>query len=116
MNTPPKINSPSSKFDIMSHNTAIDAALADLESQDIINYAETARSYGVNRITLMNRYKGKSTSRHEAQAQTNMALTPSQEEVLVDYILKLTARGTPPSPYIVKNMAEELAKKELGKH
>ena len=68
MNTPPKINSPSSKFDIMSHNTAIDAALADLESQDIINYAETARSYGVNRITLMNRYKGKSTSRHEAQA------------------------------------------------
>ena len=65
MNTPPKINSPSSKFDIMSHNTAIDAALADLESQDIINYAEIARSYGVNRITLINRYKGKSTSRHE---------------------------------------------------
>ena len=68
MNTPPKIISPSSKFDIMSHNTAIDAALADLESQDIIDYAKTARSYGVNRITLINRYKDKSTFRHKAQA------------------------------------------------
>ena len=45
-----------------------------------------------------------------------MALTLNQKEVLVNYIFKLTVRGTPPSPYIVKNMAEELAKKELKKH
>ena len=45
-----------------------------------------------------------------------MALTLSQKEVLVNYILKLTARGTPSSLYIVKNMAEELAKKELKKY
>ena len=100
----------------MSHNTAIDAALADLESQDIINYTKTARSYNINRITLMNRYKGKSTSRHKAQAQTNIVLTLNQKEVLVNYIFKLTARGTPLSLYIVKNMAEELAKKELKKY
>ena len=45
-----------------------------------------------------------------------MALTPNQKEVLVDYILKLTVRGTSPSLYIVKNMAEKLAKKEFKKH
>ena len=65
MNTSLKINLLSLKFDIMSHNTVIDVALTDLEFQDIINYAEIARSYGVNRITLINRYKGKSTSRYK---------------------------------------------------
>ena len=82
----------------MSHNASIDAALADLESQDVINFSATARKYGVDRNTLTNRYKGKFTFRHEAQAQMNMALTLCQEEVLVEYILKLTDRGTPPSP------------------
>ena len=73
MNTPPKINSPSSKFDIMSHNTVIDAALDDLESQDIIDYAKIARSYNINRITLINRYKGILTSR---QADEELATSP----------------------------------------
>ena len=116
MNTPPKINSPSSKFDIMSHNTAIDAALANLESQDIINYAKIARNYDINRITLINRYKGKLTSKHKTQAQTNITLILTEKEVLINYILKLTTRGTPPNPYIVKNMAEKLAKKKLKKY
>ena len=100
----------------MSHNDRIDAALADLNSQDVVNYSATARIYGVDRNTLARRHKNIQSSREEVAADTRSALNLKQEEVLIRYILKLTDRGTPPSPHIVKNMAEELAKRTLGKH
>ena len=39
----------------MAHNARIEAALADLESQEVPNYAATARKHGVDRITLSRR-------------------------------------------------------------
>ena len=98
----------------MTHNARIEAALADLESQDIPNYAATARKYGVNRITLARRWRGEQGTREEATATSRLLLNPLQEEELVQYILKLTRQGTSPTPHIVKNIAEELVGKSIG--
>jgi Tc5 transposase DNA-binding domain len=45
-----------------------------------------------------------------------MKLSTAQEEVLVAYIIKLSDRGLPPTPRIVRNLAKELSKSEIGGH
>ncbi len=40
-NTQPNLNLPTSTNNIMSHNDRIEAALADLESQEVPNYSMT---------------------------------------------------------------------------
>ena len=62
MQTPPKINLPSSNNDIMSKADQIAAALADLESQVVSNYKATAKKHGVVRTILMRRYTGETVS------------------------------------------------------
>ena len=99
----------------MAHNSQISAALADLGTQEVPNFGGTAKKYNVNRITLTRRFRKIQGTRQEAAAQCRQLLKPVQEEVLVQYIIKLTNRGTPPTPYIMKNMAEEVVKKIIGK-
>ena len=115
MHTPPKINPPSSNDDIMSNADRIAAALADLESQAVPNYKATAKKYGVVRTTLMRRYTGKTVSNQEATTEHRQALNASQENVLLGHIQRLVTRGTPPTPAIVKNFAEEIYGGRLGK-
>ena len=74
----------------MTHNALIEAALANLESQDVPNFAVTARNHGVNWITLARRWRREQGTREEATANSRLLLNPQQEEVLVQYILKLT--------------------------
>jgi hypothetical protein len=42
------------------------------------------------------------------------ALTTEEEEALIGHINKLTDRGIPPTPQILKNIAEEIARVTLG--
>jgi hypothetical protein len=65
---------------------------------------------------LSDRYKGKSTSREEVTLYTHRKLSAIQEKTLVAYINKLSARRLPPTSQIVKNLAEELSKQEIGKN
>ena len=56
---------------------ALEAALASLELSDSVNYAQTAREYGVDPTTLRRRHKGKQVSRHQAAFESK---SPSSTE------------------------------------
>ena len=98
----------------MDHNARIEAAIADLESQDRQNIAATAKKWGVARETLSKRFRGKTVSNQEANSYARRQLTDTQEKTLIQYINKLSNRGLPPTPQIVKNLAEEIADTKLG--
>jgi len=91
-------------------------ALDALNAQLIPNYTQTGLKYGIDRITLMRRYKGLCTSRQEATSLYHKLLTDVQEELLIDQINKLTIRGLPPTSHIVRNLAEEIIGREVNKN
>ena len=103
------------KIHIMVNNEAIDAAVAFLESSEKPNFKKAAKKFVVDCNTLQRQYKGESVSYKEAVTRCSMKLLSEQEEVLVCHIIDLTNRGIPPSPCIVKNIAEEMIADSLGK-
>ena len=103
-----------STMDSMSHNARIEAAIAELKSQKRINYAEIARKWKLTDTTLRRRFIGKTTSIQEANTESRQKLTSIQEEALIEHANKLTDRGIPPTPQILKNIAEEISKTKLG--
>jgi hypothetical protein len=104
-----------SKFNISANMGAIDLALAALQSSEVINYAATAKEYGVDRSTLSRRHRGVTGSKAQA-TDTKSLLTHKQQLALVAYIDKLTLRGLPPTNAMVRLFAKEISKKEPGKN
>ena len=111
-----KITPPHSNMDHIPYNDRIELAIAELESQNRINYASTARKYNIDRSTLSRRHKSETGAKKEATSNFVQALTNAQEKILVTYVNQLSARGMPPTPQILKNIAEELANVKLGKN
>jgi hypothetical protein len=105
-------------FNAMNSTTdsRIEFALADLESQDSINYAATARKWGIERTTLARRHKGQSTSRAVANSKYCQHLTDVQEDTFLRHIESLTDRYLPSPCQIVQNLAEEIAGGPVGKN
>ena len=99
-----------------TYNARFKSALADLESQDSVNYAATAKKWNVQRTTLLRRHKGQTTSRAEANSKYRQRLTNVQEDTLLRHIDILTERHMPPTSQIVQNLAEEIAGRPLGKN
>jgi hypothetical protein len=93
----------------MDHNTRIQSALEDLYSQTKPNITATAKKYGIARKTLSDRFHGKSSTIKEATSYSRKQLTDTQEETLITYVNKLNDRGFPPTPQILKNIAESIA-------
>ena len=112
MHTQPIFNLPTSINDIMSNNDRIEAALADLKSQEVPNYSTTAKKHGVVRTILMRRFTGKTVSNYECRQALNIA----QEKVLLGHIQRLVTRGTPPTRALARNFAEEIHGSRLGKN
>ena len=100
----------------MDHNARIEAAIADLESQDRQNIAATTRAWGIARETLSKRFRGRTGSNEDATSYARRQLTDVQEKTLIEYINKLSDRGLPPTPQIVKKLAEEIAGVALAKN
>ena len=98
----------------MDHNERITEAIADLKAQDRPNIAATAKKYQVARTTLSDRFKGKSSTIEDANSYVRQQLTQTQEEALIAYVNKLNNRGFPPTPQILKNIAESIAHTTLG--
>ena len=69
MHTQPIFNLETSTNDIMSNNDRIQAALADLESQEISNYSRIAKEYGVGRITLIRQFIRKTVLHSKANTE-----------------------------------------------
>lgn len=100
----------------MAHNARIAEAIADLESQSRPNIAATAKRFNVARTTLSDRFKGKSTTIEDVNSYVRQQLTQTQEEALIAYVNKLNDRGFPPTPQILKNIAESIAHSTLGRN
>jgi hypothetical protein len=100
----------------MAHNERIAAAIADLETQERPNITATAKRYEIARKTLSDRFHGKSTTIEEINSYVRQQLTATQEEALITYVNKLNDRGFPPTPQILKNIAESIAHVTLGRN
>lgn len=98
----------------MDHNGRLAKALKDLESQKRPNFSTTAKKYQVERTTLAKRFKGQTGTIQEANSNSRQKLTTVQEGTLVAHINKLSERGLPPTPQIVKNLAKEISNAEIG--
>jgi hypothetical protein len=88
----------------MAHDAQMELAIAHLKAQKRPNIAAAAREFEVARQTLSSRFYGKSASREQATAEARLKLSPAQEEALVTHINRLSERGLPPTPQIVKNL------------
>ena len=74
----------------MGYNEDIEAAVAFLESSETVNFSETARDFKIDRVTLHRRFLDISTSKKETAIHYSGKLSPEQENVLVQHIIKLT--------------------------
>jgi Tc5 transposase DNA-binding domain len=100
----------------MPDEEQIQRAIAHLKAQKQPNIAAALREFNVPRTTLSERFHRHSVSHAEATANTRLKLSPAQEKTLVTYINKLSDRGLPPTPGIVRNLAEELLESEIREH
>ncbi len=98
----------------MANNTAMEKALDALKSQEKPNFKKTAEEFGINRTTLMMRFKGQRTSREEAASTHHKLLTNAQETELLYHIDQLTIRGLPPTPQMLQNFVTEITHQPVG--
>jgi len=100
----------------MVDEQAMKAALAVIESQGVGKYREIAREHKLVHTTLIRRWKGQTRSRADFQSEVNQNLTNEQERLLVKQINRLTERHIPPTSQMVKNSAEEMIGRAVGKN
>jgi transposase-like protein len=100
----------------MVDEQAMKAALAAIDAQGVANYRQIAKDYDLIHTTVMRRWKGQTRSRADFQSEVNQNLTNEQERLLVKQINNLTARSIPPTSQMVKNFAEEMIRRAMGKN
>ena len=100
----------------MSKEAQIQRALAHLNEQKQLNYAEAARTHGVNPSTLRRRHKGISVSREQVTSETHQRLSSTQEDELLRHIDALSNKYIPPTTQIVRNLVEEILQAEVRKN
>jgi Tc5 transposase DNA-binding domain len=98
----------------------IDGALAEYDRlrslEESINLTKLANQYGVDRSTLSRRANGVTQSHEDYISNQCRHLNNAQEKVLLRRIDYLTDKALPPTPSMVKNMAEEICKHEVDKN
>lgn len=99
----------------MNNEGDLEAALAALALQDRPNYAKTAREFKVKRLTLWRRHQGLCRSIDEAH-EFQRILSNEQTEVLIERIDKLSSKGIPPTPAMVRVFAWEISQNWPGKN
>ncbi len=108
-----KIQPPHSNTDNIPHNDRIKLTITNLESQDHPNYTTTTKKYHLVRTTLSRRHQDITGTKEETYSYSIQTLINIQDSVLVQYINNLSARGLPPTPQIIKNLAEKITDKKL---
>ena len=91
-------------------------ACDELDKALLPNYPKTAKKYNLNVTTLRRRHQGKQRSRKEALSISRQCLTLAEERTLISTINKLSARAMPPTASIVRNLAEEIIGRKVGKN
>jgi hypothetical protein len=96
MHALPKFNPLHSKMDCIPYNDRIELAIADLESQESLNYAQTAKKWDIDRSTLSRRHRDIIGLKQDQYSYTLKAFIDEQEDVLIQYINNLSIRGLSP--------------------
>lgn len=78
------------------------------------NFTQIAKKYGCDRSALSKRYRGICSSKQN-QYQNQRLLNNQQEETLIKYIDELCKRSLPPSRQMIRNFAQEIVQKEIGR-
>ena len=100
----------------MVNEEDIKAALAEIELSEDPNYHEIARKFKLTHTTLLRHAKGLTRSRADFQSKINQNLNNAQKRILIKQINRLTDRGIPLTSKMVKNFAEEIIGREVGKN
>jgi hypothetical protein len=100
----------------MTDEQAMAKALADLESYSKPNYTAIAKKHRVGRHALSRRHQGQTTSRCDFFSNYKQCLTNIQEGLLINQINRLTNQGIPLTSQMVKNFAEEMIRRAVGKN
>ena len=96
--------------------TQMEAAIAHLNRQKSVSYAEVAKIYGLDPSTLARRHKGITVSRTEATSIFRQRLNNTEEDTFLSYIDSLTDRYIPPTTKIIKNLTEEIVRGPIEKN
>jgi hypothetical protein len=99
-----------------TYDARLELALADIRKQSIPNIKSTAKRFEVDRTTLGRRFNRTQQSFTASREDSHQSLSLAQEETLISFINRLTERSLPPTSQIVKNVAEELCGKPVGKN
>ena len=92
-------------------------ALAQCREVSNPNFSDIARDFElVDRQTLSRRFHGTQGSRALATSTYHKNLSDEEEEALIKQINHLTNRGLPPTSQMVKNLAEEMILRPVGKN
>jgi hypothetical protein len=116
MHTAQQHNSPPSNINNMTTKDRMDKAISALKSGECTTITAAAKEYGVDRSTLSRRYNEKTVSREEAISIYCKQLTTTQELLLIEWINRLSDRGFPPTPQMVRNEVECILKRQIGKN
>lgn len=103
-------------MDNSTTNDRIEAAIGALNSRKGLSFRAAAIEFGIDRTTLARRFRGKSVTRAEASSSHRRNLTDVEEDTLLGYIDSLTNRFIPPTSQIIRNLAEELISRPVGKN
>ena len=95
---------------------SIDKALDDLNTQLVPNIRVTARQYQLVESTLRRRWNGQTLLIRDAISEYRQRLTNAQKEALIHQINRLTDRGLPPTPKIIRNLVEEIISRSIDKN
>ena len=90
-------------------------AIEEIAKSDTPKYMVTSKRHGVPRQTPRNRFLGKTMSRQEAMSEYHQSLTTAQKEAPMKPIYRLTNRGLPSTNSIVRDLAEEINGRSVGK-
>ncbi len=102
--------------DIYTKTLRIDKAMAAIQRGEFVYYANAIKHYKCSRNAVSQRIRGLIKSKKDFNSFWHQCLTIEQKEVLIHRINILTDRGMPFTSHIVKNLAEELKGKEVGKN
>jgi len=99
----------------MLDGRAMEAALAEMDAALVPNASAISKKYGLERTMLKKRFLGQTTSRATDFSERRQCLTTVQEDQLVNQINRLIGQGMPPTSQKVKNFAEEIIGRPVGK-
>jgi hypothetical protein len=102
--------------DIYTKSIRVDKAVAAIQRGEFIHFNNAADYYGCSRRAVSRRIRGLTKSKKQANSFWHQCLTIEQEEVLIHRINLLTNQGMPPTGHIVRNIAEEIRGKPVGKN